>query len=142
MIITRGFARGMSASLERSTRLPVDRTTEESSLLAIHGASSFIRHRATCAYMGGAGFNGHNQPLIEGMLVGIIETSDKVYYGWSRQTVDTKARTAFIFGDLSVSLIAGASLPVSYWQCPPMRIYTGTDDDQATIFNATDIYQS
>jgi hypothetical protein len=142
MIITRGFARGMSASIERSTILPVDRASEEASLLAIHGASSFIRHRGSNAYFGGAGFSGHNQPLIEGMLVGLIETNDKVYYGWSRQVVDTTARTAFIFGDPSVSFIAGVSLPVSYWQCPPFRIYTGSDDDQATITNPTDIYQS
>jgi hypothetical protein len=142
MIITRGFARGMSASIERSTILPVDRTSEESSLLAIHSASSFTRYRGSNAYFGGVGFSGHTPPLIEGMLVGIIDTNDKLYYGWARHGVDTTFRTAFIFGEASVSLIAGVSLPVSYWQCPPYLLYTGTDDESVTIDNATRVYQS
>jgi hypothetical protein len=142
MVITRGFARAGSASLERSVILPVDRTTEENADLAIIGGSSFVRFNAVLAYSGGFGFDGRSQPVIQGMLLGVVETGGKKYYGWARTDYNPVARRAFIVGDASVSFVAGASLPTPNWLCPPQRLYTGADDDQTTVANPSRLYQS
>jgi hypothetical protein len=142
LIITRGFARAGSASLERSTILPVDRTAEETSDLAIIGGSSFIRHTASFAYTGGMGFDFRSQPVIQGMLLGIVDTGNKTYYAWAASDYNPTSRRAFIVGDPSVSFVAGASLPAPNWQCPPVRLYTGADDDQTTTANPARLYQT
>jgi len=136
--VTRGFARAMSASIERSPEFITSRIPQDILVLAANGASSIVARRNGIFIQ--LAFNVHARM---GQLVGIVEISGNPYFCWLKaDDTDDDRKTNLIGAPADQFFSASASMPHPDWNFSPKFLYTGSDDSLDAVFNDTFAFQT
>lgn len=131
--VTRGFARAMSASIERSPKFIDSRIPQDTLVLAANGASSIVARRNGIFIL--SSFNTYART---GQLVGIVEISGTPYFCWLKaDDTDHVQKTNSLSAPVDTLFNPQASMPHNDWKLTPMFLYTGADDSTAAAVNVS-----
>jgi hypothetical protein len=135
--VTRGFARAMSASIERSPKFIESRIPQDLLVLAANGATSIVARRNGIFIL--RWFNTYART---GQLVGIVEISGDPYFGWLKAD-DTNhgQKINSLSAPVDTQFNPQASMPHNDWKLTPMFLYTGADGSTAAAENVSADFQ-
>lgn len=135
--VTRGFARAMSASIERSPEFITSRIPQDVLVLAANGASSIVARRNGIFV-----FLSFDTYALTGQLVGIVEISGDPYFCWLKaDDTDHVQKTNSLSAPAVTNFNPQASMPHNDWKLTPHFLYTGGDDSTAAVDNTAHDYQ-